>query len=510
MGGVALLLVCALAVDVFAGAVSPPSSDPVSQGAATSGIWYCPAVAGAGERAVLTVAAVSDRPSSVHVQRYVKGVPKGVPALAVAPGKPVTLAVEGAEARAPSTVSWSGGPVTVTWRADSESLTAVAPCEPSPAERWYIPGFNTSLGSTARLQLFNAFPGDAVVRLLFVEPTGTTALALADNIVVKGHSTRSEDLHKYRPIVTNLGVVVEVLAGRVVAQGQNTVKPPRDNPGPTGRMLLRGAPEPSAEWSFPLARSDEGAESWLSVINTADRPAAVEVRVSDPLGRGSAILGEQTVPARGSARIELAQASRESAFGVSIAVVNDASVVATLLSSVSDSAGQRGLTATLGAPRLSTRWALTGAGTGNRDAVIAVYNPLGTPATVDLLAPGAPAEWSDIRLRPNGLLRVPLSAAGTERVTVDVAVAADAPVVAGLRSTNSSGGLRPWTIVGVPAEVWLGPTSRPAVRLDPGLATRSEASPTDSPQQPVPGAPAPSETQSPVPPAPSATTAAAG
>lgn len=473
------LLLGALAIDVLAGPAPTVRLEPVAQGPATSGSWFCPGVAGKGERASLTIAAVGDEPSRVSVQRYDREEPRTSDAQVIEPGASVIVGLDDAAARAPTSVSWSGGPATVTWRVDGRR-TAAAPCEHSASQRWYIPGFDTTLGSTAQLFLFNPFPGDAVVRVTYGRPDGARSLTLTDNVLVEGNGTTTLDIKKFQPVLRDLAVVVEVLVGRVVAQGHVVINPPPRQRGTPGRMVLLGAREPALTWAFADAGDNDAVSSYLEVLNPGTRAAALEVRVSDPLGKGSALLGEVNAPAGAVTRIELADASNSERFGVNLEVVNEAPVVVTKFTEVSTGDGTA-VTAALGAPEPSTQWSLVGAGTRGRDAVVAVYNPGAEPAMVDVVVAGAPDGWSAVPIPPNGRRQFVLSEAGRDRPTVPVRVTADVPLVAEVRSVTDGELERLWNALGVRRETWLGPPTRPPVELDPGLPTYRDTRPTEAP-----------------------------
>ena len=477
---VSVLLAVALVVDVVAGPVPARTAAPVAQGQATSGTWYCPAVAPEDHTAVLALTAVGNEPSRAIVQRYADSKPKTDDARVIQPGATALIDLAGADVRAPSSVSWSGGPLVATWRMDGPEHSAAAPCEAHPSQRWYIPGFATVLGSTSRLHLFNPFPGSAVVRVTFGTPRGPDALALTDNIVVPANGTKTLNLADFKPQLSALAANVEVLVGRVVAQGELRVRSLPRQPGTPGLTLLPAARAPAERWSFGYARVDESSSrSWLHVLNPSDRPAAIEVRVTNPLGKGSALLGEFTAPGGAITRIELADASRSEEFGVDVEVVNAVPVVVSRTTALSTGGGPS-LATSLGTSSLATEWALTGGGTRERDATISVYNPGPEPATVSFLAPGAPQTWSDVRVGPNGRAQVLLSDASPDRRGVAVRITSDVPVVAEIRSLSASG-TRLWTAVGIPAEVWVGPPTRPSVQLDPTLPTRLDPSTSEAP-----------------------------
>ena len=484
---VALLVLVLLAVGAAAvvdarmpRAATPPAA-PVEQGPAEAGTWYCPAVAAEDESGMLTVAAVGRDSSTVTVTRYGGEGPVDDPALTIAPGDAVEVPLAAGEASQPVSVRWQGGPAVAHWRIDGARDSGAAPCEPAPSARWHATGFDTTLGSSSFLHLFNPFGEDAVARLVFATPDGPVRLVIADNQLIEAGSSRRLDLTEFRPEETDLGVTVEVLTGRLVAQGEVVFAPPGEESGTTGRVLLPASPAPSLGWGFAYARAAEGSASWLSVQNPGEREAAIELRVSDPLPDSEALLSEVSVPAGGTVRIDLGATSVQPEFGVQVVSVNEAPVVASLLWSLRTDQGRRGVTAALGAPAPATEWALPGAGSDGRAGKVSVYNPGADAATVAVLAEGAPPSWSELTLPPNGRGFVELVDAGRGRPSIAVRVVSDRPVVAELRSLSSGESVGLWTNVGIPALDWTGPESRPPVRLDPSLRTRSvEPRPTET------------------------------
>ena len=481
LAAVAGVLALGLAVDVFAAAAPPEPIAPLPQEPASAGSWFCPAVAGEGEEARLTIAAVGDTPSSVIVDRYTDGKATPDKPRVVEPGGSVVVALTGKDAQAPTAVRWTGGPAVASWRVDGDR-TAAAGCEPAPAETWHITGFNAMRGNTPTLHLFNPFTADAVVRLVFGRADGRETLALTENVPVGAGKTTSINLYKYQPEQPDLAVTVEVLSGRVVAQGEQSIDPPGEASGAAGRLLLGAASAPAESWSFAYAADGDGTESWLSVYNPGGDVAAVQFRVSDPSNAASSFVGEVSVPAGGVSRIELAKVSKSPAFGVTVAVVNREPVVVSRFTALS-SGGGAAVTGGLGAPAASERSALVGGGSGARDGLLSLYNPGPELARVDLLAEGAPAQWSGIALKPNERKVFALSATGDDRASVPVLVSSDLPVVADLRSRATEGSpLRLWVARAVAEAVWIGPEFRPAVRRNSWLSTHAgEAPATEEP-----------------------------
>lgn len=475
-----LLVLAALLVEGFVEPTEVGPAAALAQGPAPAGAWYCPVPASDGDVATLSVAAAGQEPSTVSVVHSTAEGPVADPPVEIAPGSSLELPLEAAEAAAPVTVRWRGGPTVATWRVEGRE-TAAAPCADGPAPRWYVSGLDTADGTRSTLHLFNPFAEDAVARVTFATPGGAVALVLSDTVLVEAGQSLPVDLGQFQPEEPILGAVVEVRSGRLVVQGEIVYQPFEGEGGPRGRTLVPGAPAPALEWAFAFSRADAESQSWLSVQNPTDSAAAVEVRVSEPLAE-STLLEEVPVPAGGIARIDLGQASAQQEFGVALSSVNDVPVVVTRTTALTTGDGRQGVATSLGATA-ETEWALAGGGTEGRSGRVGLYNPGAAPVTVDLTTGGSsPQGWADVEVPPNGRVTIELNGAGDGQPALPVRVRADGPILPELRSLALGSSLRLWTAVGVPASSWRGPPSRPPVRRDPALSTAplvAVPSPTD-------------------------------
>jgi len=507
LGLVAVLVVAAVVVETASEPAADAAPQPVAQGPSPAGAWYCPVTAGAEESATLSVAAAGDDPATVTVLRYTDDGPTPDEPVELAPGATLERELEPSESSQAVSVRWTGGPTVATWRVDGER-TAAAPCAAGPSERWHLAALDTAEGSTSRIHLFNPFPEDAVARVRFATPDGAVDLVLTDTILVPAETTTVVDVNEFRPEEVDLGAVVEVQTGRLVAGGEVDYDPVAGTTGPAGRTLVPAATAPGTQWALGFARVDEGSSSWLSVLNPNEDEAAVEVRVTEP-SPDSALLGEVSIPAGAVSRIDLGEASSAAEFGVTVTVVNDTPVVVMGTTNLETEDGREGVaTALADAP--AREWAVAGAGTDDRLARLAFVNPGAVPVTVEVLADSAPEAWSAIVVPPNGRGAVELGDAGDDRSGIGLRVRADGPVVPQLRAFSTSTPLRFWTAVATPAEDWRGPETRPAVRRDPGLATSPlRPAPTPDPGTPlVPDAAVPAPETGTAPADPDAATAA--
>lgn len=479
---VAMIVGAGLVVDVLADASEPLAREPVAQEDAQAGTWYCPATAGEGESAVLSVAGVGEENSRVTVVRYPEGEAVPDEPVEIAPGGQHTVILGPGEATKPVSVRWQGGPAAAAWRIEAGD-TSGAPCEPAPAEEWHLAALDTAGGATSTLHLFNPFPVDAVARVTFATPEGRVVLLLTDNILVPAGSSTPIDLGEFQPEQPDLGATVEVLTGRLVAQGELVLDPAGEEGGPTGRALLPAATTASTAWSFGYARIDDTSSSFLSVVNTADREAAVEVRVSSPTPE--AAVQEHSVPAGGVVRIDLAEFSEEPEFGVAADSVNGVPIVVHRVTTLR-TGDREGLAVSRGGEPGST-WALVGGGEAGRAGRVNIYNPGAAAVNVDVVASADdPPEWRAAEIPPNGWRTFSLADVDGERSEIPVVVLASGPVVAELRVHYQSGPLRLWTAVGVPSGAWTGPPTRPPVRRDPALSSMPLGEVGPAEQEPPP------------------------
>lgn len=466
----ALVLGAAVAIEVGS---DPTAVEPLAAVEAvppSSGWWYCPVTAGEDEEAVLTIVPATADATTVTVVRHTAEGRVAERAVEVPAGGRHVRTLEAGESGDPVAVQWAGGPAVATWTVHGADETAAAPCEAAPAPRWHVTGFDTTAQNRGLLHLFNPFGVDAVVRVTFGTPSGLVALVLTDNVLVPAGDTLVLELGDFEPEQPDLAVTVTSLAGRVVVGGETRLRPTANQPGPTGRALLRASPEPAGEWNLAVAASREGASSWVSVYNPGEREAAVQVRVSDPLPDGAALLSEASVPAGGVLRLELDDTSATPTYGVSVQTVTDLPVVVTGLSVVRTGAGDA-VAASLAAAA-APQWALAGAETAGHLARVALYNPGAEPVTVALDAGDAtPEAWSAIDLPANGHVIVDLSEAAGDSPSLPLRATGDGPFVVELRARGTGEPVRLWSTTAVPARVWEGSPTRPPSWRDPVLST---------------------------------------
>jgi hypothetical protein len=447
------------------------------------------------------IAAATDGDSDVQLLRYRGGEPSAEPLGTVTADEPLTVDLEPAEAAEPVGVRWRGDPVVVS-RMVGDAPAAAGPCEPYPQPVWQVVGFDTTLESEATLHLVNPYTTDAVVRVTFGTLEGESELVRTDNVLVAAGGHEALDLTDLEPEHTELAATVEVLTGRVVAQGEMVWDTPEGESGPEGRALLPAVPaaealddpdddaddEPEPDPDLDAAADEPGggtgpgrlaatgarvgddATSWLVVHNRGDREEAFELAVTDPQEDNPRLLAEKGVPAGGVVRVDLADVSTALEFGVAIDPVGDATLAATRITAVTTSAGSRDISAAPLTP-LATRWAFAGGEAGRDRLSIAHFGAEPATATVDAGA-HTPDRWADHPLEARHRTRFDFDAIpepGAVPVRIDAAVA----VAAGLTRRQGGAPVSLWSLPPTDPAVWEA-TPRPPARRDPALPGRIE------------------------------------
>lgn len=495
----ALVLLAALvggtvAADRVVATPAAPTAEYTEDIDVDSGAWYCVPLARGNETATLTVAAVGDERSRVTIQQVGDGeaaVDDGG-RRELEPGDTEEIEVPGGELPPGVVIRWRGAPVTASWRVDSGSDQRLGSnCTPSPSPRWLVSGANTVVGSDAQLFLFNPFETDAVARVAFATPEGRQDMVSSENLSVPARDVVTVDLNELQPEQPDLGVIVEVDAGRVIATGvQRFGRPdlpdvelegaelPGDPSAPDGRTMLHALPSDTTSTGFAYAASGERTTSWITVVNPNRRPARLSVTASDQIS-GEAAEQEVVVGPESADRIDLDAVSSSPNFGVTLTSVNDVGFVAQGFMALTGDNPAVSSTAGIGEADPTAVGATAPPGTAPE---LALYNPGTTAATLSVNVGGSvPDAWGSLQLEPGEMQLLPFADAGVDDGGAPVIVSADQPVLGTLRLSSDdarSKGLL--TLPMVPANTWTGSSDALVPRRDRTLETR----PVDFPAQP--------------------------
>jgi hypothetical protein len=455
-----------------------------------SGTWYCTPLVRPNETGVLSIGAVGSDPSQVSIERLDGGQSTFDEPVDLDPQAVHEVEIEGAEAASGYVVRWRGGPVIASWRVDNKQERLGTPCAQRPAPRWLVTGAETTVGSSSRLYLFNPFDSDAVVRVSFATAEGRIDLVSSENVPVPARDVVDLGINELQPEQSDLGVVVSVQAGRVIASGLQRfgqpdlpdielegAEPPVDPDAPQGRTVLPATAVTSDTVGLAYAASGEATAAWVSIVNPNTRPVRVSVDPSDSI-EGEAIEDEVVIAPESVARIDLNGVSSAPNFGVRLSASDGLPIAA------------NGFVALIGdRKRVSTMAAVAETDTMNAQvlagppetAEIALFNPGPAGAIASVSVGGvAPDAWSSIDLAPGAMQLLPFADAGvTEAGTVEAS--ADQPIYATLRLASEEERVDQFlTLPLTPANVWQGSANAPPPERDRTLDTR----PVNFPAQP--------------------------
>lgn len=251
---------------------------------ADGGSWYCAARdVGAGDAAVkhsVLLSAPGDSAANVRLDGFSENERAGSTEVTVEPGATTVLDVESElGAAALSVMAESDAPLVVEHRFTFEGGADQAPCSTFSSDKWYFPVVATTRDSTARLNLFNPFPGDASVNIEAALETGVRAPEKLSGVVVPGGSSKVINLEEFLERHEQFSVTVETRSGGVVAElaqrfdGSNKDLPIK------GLRLVPGSRSTAARWSFAGGFADPAASERLIVMNPADTEADVTAQL---------------------------------------------------------------------------------------------------------------------------------------------------------------------------------------------------------------------------------------
>lgn len=408
--GVAALVV---AVDLT---VPPPSADPAgppepddAPSQVTGGAWTC-AVGDGREGTELAVSAVGPapdvtQPGRVQIGSFGDGDLRLGEPTRVRPGTALRPGLEGEEIA--TFARWYEQPVTLYrhWRiAGDDDLPpgrAEGPCLSEDSDRWWIPGMSTAGGHEARLRLANPYESDATVAVRLLTPEGPVEPTVLQNLTVLGRSTTEIEINEHLPERDDVAVDVQVVAGRVAAEGYQLVRQAIGDVD--GVSLLASAARPSSTWTVPWVAAGENRQSWLWLLNPGDRPASVELTLHGPDGgRAPEGLAEATVEPGQLRRIDLRGTFPEGLTSAAVTVRSEA--VPVIASGVArlqpDDPAESGMAVQLGG-QPHTSWIVAGGSTTGREEQLRLVNPGSEVAVVDVTV------WDGTETRqPDGLTGV--------------------------------------------------------------------------------------------------------
>lgn len=368
---------------------------------------FCPPAAGDDTRLTQLAAASSRR--APGVLDVTPDVPRGISL-----GPRQYLAHSSRSGRAQDVVGYGAPPVAaaVAVLGGGVKGAGAAPCSPLAAPSWYLPQGSSLLGHDERILIYNPFPDDAVVKVIFVTPRGERAPANAADVAVPARASRVLRVNEFILREPVLAAFVTATRGRVVAWRAMSVEA---EGSPEGVEMSLGASSPAPVWYFPQGEVGQDVEETISVMNPSPQEAVLSILLAtDEEIVQPPRLAQLRLPPETSISIPLPEAltRAQASLGDVSAVVRSTNGVPVVAErrTLYASGEPEGREAEVGAPHGATRWFL-GPPFGDASVdVVTLLNPgsAGARASISLLdlRGGRPTPSARRTIRvPGGLQR---------------------------------------------------------------------------------------------------------
>ena len=146
------------------------------------------------------------------------------------------------------------------------------PCAAAGVTQWYATGFNTLVGSSAYLSIYNPTATSAVFNASIYTASGFSAPQSFQGLSVPAHAQSEIDLGTEVVNTANVGVGLKVLRGSIVVVGVQDAN---------GLVSLDpGATSATSEAWFPLVTTAQGATAQIRVANPSNQEADVTLDVA--------------------------------------------------------------------------------------------------------------------------------------------------------------------------------------------------------------------------------------
>jgi hypothetical protein len=188
---------------------------------------------------------------------------------------------------------------------------AEVPCTSTGVTNWYGAGFDTLVGSSGELSIYNPTATPAVFDVATYSATGYAAPAPFQGLSVGAHSQMEVNLGTQIVNATNVGVHVSVLRGTIAIVGIQQ----------SGSVvsLSSGSASSATSWWFPRVTTVNGASAEIRVANPGPLTANIIVQVAlspykiapqsvavPPYSSGDLVITPNSaIPARGYAAVRL-------------------------------------------------------------------------------------------------------------------------------------------------------------------------------------------------------------
>ena len=361
---------------------------PVAAAAdAGSSAWYCAgatAKEGAADGTVV-VANAGTRPIAGTLTAFPSNGPPKARPIAVGPAS--RAAVPLAEVvNAPflsALVELDGGEAVVELAVTGPLGASVTPCASAASSQWYFADGTTTRDATSVLFLFNPFPDDAVVDLVFGTEEGPITPQALTGLTVRGGALTTVNMGDFVQRREQATTSLRARAGRLVASRLQTFD---GSVGRKGMALTLGAAAPGDLWYVAEGIVNDGLTERYQIFNPTDREAEVEMTLALESGEAEPL----TVTVPGESRVtvnanEEARIPKGVPHAATFRSVNGVGVVVERTIDAAPAARRTGLADSFGSRVTARRWALAaGAADDSTDEFVVLQNPGSEPARVSL------------------------------------------------------------------------------------------------------------------------------
>ena len=430
---------------------------PVAAAAeARSSAWYCAgatAKEGAADGTVL-VANAGARPLQGTLTAFPNNGPPKARPVSVGPNSRAAVPLADV-ANAPfvaALVELDGGEAVVELAVTGPLGISATPCASAASSQWYFADGATTRDAASVLFLFNPFPDDAVVDIVFGTEEGPITPQALTGLTVRGGAlptvNMGEFVQRREPATTS----VRARAGRLVASRLQTFD---GSVGRKGMALTLGAAAPGDLWNVPEGVVNDGLTQRYQIFNPTEREAEVEVALALESGEAEPL----TVTVPGESRVTVnandeARIPKGVPHAATVRSLNGVGVVVERTIDAASAARRTGLADAFGSRVTARRWCLAaGAADDSTDEFVVLQNPGPEPARVSLavLADGerlTPAPLQNVEVGA-GQRRSVRIADAVKRTAPPVVVESDRPIVVE-RALNRLRGIGVATSIGIP------------------------------------------------------------
>jgi hypothetical protein len=294
--------------------------------------------------------------------------------VAAASRRAVRLADVASAPYASAVVELDGGEAVVELAATGTLGDAVTPCATAASPHWYFADGVTTRDATEVLLLFNPFPDDAILDLVFGTEEGQVTPQALTGLSVRGEAMAVVNVGEFVQRREQVTAAVTARTGRVVVSRLQSFD---GSAGRRGMSLALGAAAVGEQWYLPEGLVADGLTQRYHIFNPGAEEATVAIELA--LEQGDAEPIQLTVPANSRVTVAANEETRIPKgvpHAATVRSVNGVGVVVERSVDAAPAARRTGSSLTPGAQVTARRWALAaGAADDTYDEWLVFQNP---------------------------------------------------------------------------------------------------------------------------------------